>query len=83
MAILVLWVVMIVRFFQMASDVRSTRDLIEIDQDVRYAVDEDDEEDDQQDEIEQLRRLGELHRDGTLTDEEFAKLKEGPFASTD
>lgn len=40
-------------------------------------LDNDAEQDDGPDDIDQLRRIGELHKEGLLTDEEFSLLKAG------
>jgi len=42
-----------------------------------YDFDQDEEGDSGPDDIEQLSRLGKLHQEGVLTDEEFQKIKEG------
>ncbi|HEX5913113.1 MAG TPA: hypothetical protein VFY54_08305 [Rubrobacter sp.] len=80
--ILILYILLIVKFFQIAGDVRAIRDLIRTDQDIRYSDEDEDEaeDEDERDDIEQLRRLGELHKEGVLTDEGFTRLKEGMFA---
>lgn len=84
--VLVLWVAVLVKFFQVASDVRVIRGVLEGQHDApRYDDDEDDDDSTEAPaglltEAAQLREFGRLRDEGLLTEDEFANLKTGLLA---
>jgi hypothetical protein len=80
LGVLVLWIIVIVKFFQIAGDVRFIKDLLQF---------QDEYKDDEEDKdafltsAARLRELGQLRADGILSEDEFVGMKAAMLQDSD